>query len=176
MGKTRAPYSEEEKEVALKRILEDGERISVVSRELGISAPTLRQWRDHFLETQKNTNQTVGGAGSLGPDQKLRIIAEYEPMTDDERGSFLRKNGLYDANVQKWRKTCLDALEGKSASPADEKTMAELKEARKQIMILTAESNSLQAVVNERNKVIAELNSIILLQKKTLNLAVAREG
>lgn len=57
---------------------------------------------------------------SFSPAQKLKFLADYEyACSRQERGAFLRANGLYSSLITEWRKQ-RDAgvLEGKKAGKA----------------------------------------------------------
>jgi transposase len=53
---------------------------------------------------------------------KTRIIDEYDAAPQGEKGAILRREGLYDSSVQRWRKQrgqgALTALSGERTVPA----------------------------------------------------------
>ena len=174
MGKTHKPYSEETKAEAIKRLIVDKRPIGDVSKEMGISTPALRKWRDEYLKEHGELKPFGDEVTKLTPEQMFECIVTYEHLTTDEQGAYLRKNGLYYAQMKKWRETCVAAL-GKSNSP-DEKIISDLAESRKLNAEKTAQIKELENTLNDRNKVIAELNSLLLLQKKTLAWTSVRDS
>jgi transposase-like protein len=64
---------------------------------------------------------------------KLKILAEYEAVSKPgEKGAILRREGLYDSSVQRWReqrdKGALRGLSGEQSVPAAEVSKERAKE------------------------------------------------
>jgi len=97
----------------------------------------------------------VGSAGGPRADRprrrrftaayKMEILAEYDKLTDSaERGALLRREGLYQSHIQKWRAArdhgMLAALTDKPAGrPAQGKADAEAARLRRENERLAAE-------------------------------------
>lgn len=73
---SRGRYSAQRKSDAVMRVLR-GELIDVVSREIGVSASTLSDWRDEFIEAGKQSLKSRGPDSAEAQETKLRnIIAD----------------------------------------------------------------------------------------------------
>jgi transposase len=89
---------------------------------------------------------------------KLEILAEYETLTDSgERGALLRREGLYQSHIQKWRAArdhgMLAALTEKPAGrPAQGKADAEAARLRKENERLAAELAKTRAALEIMGK------------------------
>lgn len=97
----------------------------------------------------------------FSPAYKLRIVSEYYSLTEHgARGALLRREGLYQSHVEKWRQ----ARDRGALSPAEaavkEKPSAEAKENRRLVeenARLTAELEKTKAIVDVLGKAYALL-------------------
>jgi hypothetical protein len=65
-------------------------------------------------------------------EEKLRVLVEVSGITEEERGSYLRRNGLYEATLKQWREEALAGLSAKRAHSTDmEVTRAERQQLKK---------------------------------------------
>jgi transposase len=46
-------------------------------------------------------------------EEKLAAILEYERLSQEERGKFLRGKGLHEAHLEKWKKEIIEGLKTK---------------------------------------------------------------
>jgi len=73
---SRGRFSLQRKTDAVMRVLR-GELIDIVSREFGVSASTLSQWRDEFIEGGKQNLKSRGPDSAEAQESKFRnIIAD----------------------------------------------------------------------------------------------------
>ena len=88
--------------------------------------------------------------------EKLKIITVFDACVDAlERGTFLRKNGLYYSSITKWRKE----LEGQKTSDSNVKKQKCMQE-----------NNQLQRENKRLKKQLAQAEAIIEIQKKVSEL------
>jgi hypothetical protein len=56
----------------------------------------------------------LGGKGeSWSAEEKLAALLEYERLSEEERGKYLRGKGLHDAHLERWKKEILEGLKFK---------------------------------------------------------------
>jgi len=85
--------------------------------------------------------------------ERLEAIISYEKLSEEERGAFLRKQGLHEANLEQWKRELVEEAEvgrkTKRGSSAEKKRIKELeKELRK------------------KEKALAETAALLVLKKK----------
>ena len=80
---TRAKVTEEQRGEAALRLIRKEENASTIARELGVSEPTIYQWRDRFL---KAGHQAMGdGRGEQGEVKRLtQDIAERDRIIGEQ--------------------------------------------------------------------------------------------
>jgi transposase len=97
---------------------------------------------------------------AFSPSYKLRIVAEYDSLTDHgARGVLLRREGLYHSHVEQWRRA-RDREASAVKGAARQEASAELKENRRLVQEnarLTAELDKTKAVVDILGKACALL-------------------
>ena len=85
------------------------------------------------------------------PQYKLRILAEYDRLDRDGKGSLLRREGLYTSLISEWRKQRdQGALQGLAAGPGRPSADARDQELAR----LRRENARLQADLSKAHKVI----------------------
>ena len=98
------------------------------------------------------------------PAYKLRILTEYEQLAREDKGAFLRREGLYTALISEWRKQrdrgALQALARPTgrpkADPRDRKVASlEAENAR-----LRAELDKTRQVIEVQGKLFALLDQL----------------
>lgn len=118
------------------------------------------------------TSSDMASSGSGRPERrrftneyKLRIVSEYDAATEDgQRGALLRREGLYDSHVGKWRRAG-DAgrLAPLGTTPPDKALSAAQREnerLRAQVEALSAELDSTKAVLDIVGKASGLLQAI----------------
>jgi len=147
-------YSVEFKKAAVEKLLSRGHRtINEITSEVGISSPTLYQWRDELAN--------VGGMKksfkpqSRSVQEKFKALAEYDLLPAEKRGEYLRKNGLHEENLNEWRKHIEDALSPKSSSKDRQDLIAEQKK-----------NKQLEKEIRRKDKALAEVSALLVLKKK----------
>jgi len=97
-------YSTELKEQIIKKMMPpNNQRVSDISRETGISAPTLYAWKKQY----RAKGFVVPGKKSL-PDRwdaktKLAVVIQTAVMNEAERSVYCREHGLYPEQLDAWK-------------------------------------------------------------------------
>ena len=85
------------------------------------------------------------------PEYKARILAEYERLSDGEKGALLRREGLYSSLISEWRKQAaagaVDGLAKKRGRPG-------VSAKDREIAALQAENERLRKKLETSEKVI----------------------
>jgi transposase len=148
-------YSEEFKQSAVQKLLTRGNRtVTDLTRELGISSPTIYQWRDDFGNVQDMKKST--SPHNRPANEKLKILLEYEGLPLEKRGEFLRKNGIHEENLTEWRSQIETALQPVKKSSQERKELGAEKEKVKK----------LERELHRKDKALAEVSALLILKKK----------
>ena len=150
------------KETMVKRFLENPEsKISIFSKENGIPESCLRDW---IREAQS------GILGSMSKpkhykywalSERFKAIIEYENLSEEEKGKWLRKHALKSERIELWKKELTDTLD--SINPKkDSKENKKIKALEKELKI--------------KNKALAEASNLLFVKKKADILFGKEEG
>lgn len=150
-----ASYSRELKEQIVRKMMPPNpQSVASVSRETGISAPTLYAWKKQF----RNQGYVVPGKPT-SPDRwdakaKLATVIQLALMNEAERSAWCREHGLYVEQVDAW-KQAFEAME-----PADTAAgRTDAAAARRQV-------RQLQKELQRKEKALAEAAALLTLSKK----------
>jgi len=150
-----ASYSSQFKEQAVRRLMPPhSQTVSMVSRDLGVAAPTLYAWKRHF-----ESKGFLVPANSSNPDKwdaksKLAAIIQTASMNEAERSAYCREHGLYPEQLDAWRAGF------ESADVVDEPvSKAAIAAERKKVKQLERE-------LRRKEKALAETAALLTLSKK----------
>lgn len=151
-------YSEERKSSVLKKLLPPNNRSVVgVSKEEGISEPTLYNW----LKQAKERGIPVPGSGKQTedwtPQAKFAVVVETASMSELELSEYCRRKGLYPDQIKRWKEACIQGA--LSAGEQGRQRQAEAKHDRKRIKELERE-------LRRKEKALAETAALLVLRKK----------
>lgn len=146
-------YPIELKKSMVSRFLSDPKQgIVEFSRENGISRSSLRDWirksEMGILDDMGKTNhfkyQTLS--------DKFSAILEYEKQSEEDKGKWLRLNGLKAERLEVWKKelsSSLNTLDDKSLKKAENQQIKKL-----------------ERELARKDKALAEASTLLLLKKK----------
>ena len=151
-------YSEERKAAVLKKLLPpNNESVSTVSREEGISEPTLYNLR---LQAREQ-GLPVPGSGKQTDDwsaeAKFAVLVETATLTEDELSEYCRSKGLYPEQVGSWKALFMEGLQ--LAGNQQHQKHRESKQDKKRIKELERE-------LKRKEKALAEAAALLVLRKK----------
>lgn len=134
-----------------------GSSVSALSAETGVSTSTLYRWRSCSLNggmtTQPAPKQRAKSRGALTPIEKMRMLVEFEDLTPEETGGWLRSHGLHRADLDAWRE---EFVEGTQSAKVRKLKQSWAKEKRR-----------LERELNRKDKALAEAAALLVLAKKT---------
>jgi transposase-like protein len=127
---------------------------TALADEVGIHQPTLSRWlRDArilngTMSHQKKTTQKWTSS------EKLRIVLAASQLKDDELGAFLRREGVHEHHLERWRSAVLAALDEEGAK----KPRGPSPEAKELAIV--------QRDLRRKDKALAEVSALLVLKKK----------
>lgn len=96
---------------------------------------------------------------------KLSVLAEYDAAPDGEKGSILRREGLYSSHVTEWRRArdagSLQALENRARQPKRHPAEVELEKLRRRHQRTEAELTKTRAALDLMGKASALLELLV---------------
>jgi transposase len=150
--------SEEFRKAAVQKYLSRGSRPrDAIAQEVGVSTWSLHQWAKRY-GTSPGMKKSDRRPQDWTAAEKLSAVIAYEGLPTDQRGEFLRSQGLHSEHIEGWKKSMQAGLEpatGKLTS--DER--AERTEDRRKI-------KELERDLNRKNKALAETTALLIRKKK----------
>lgn len=155
--------SEAFKQMAVKRyLLRKNKTVEEVQSELGISPGVLYRWLKKYRGSDKIEDMSRPGKRpqDWSALEKMRACSKFEELSGDLQGEFLRKEGLSSANIELWKKCCLEAL---SSSRDTLLTRSDFNKAQQRI-------KDLERDLHRKNRALAETAALLVLKKKADSL------
>lgn len=119
-------YPLELKESIARRYLTTEVSYRVLADEIGASAWSVRQWVQNLKETGTVTKDLKKRTtDSRTATEKFRLLLEAQALPEDERGAFLRREGLRDGDLERWQQEALSGL-GATEPPGSSRRVREL--------------------------------------------------
>lgn len=163
-----ARYSEEFKTAIINKILSpETTSIRSVAKESALPIGTVLNWlsakgidmeiiNQKLISTSSRNSSTVSSSTvSFSQENKLKIIIETYPMSDEELSAYCRKKGIYSKDIEIWKQEMLDNLDFR-----DKKVLA------KENGDLKVKIRELKAELRCKEKALAESAALLLLKKK----------
>jgi transposase-like protein len=148
-------YSIEFKKAAVEKLLTRGYRtVDQIAKEIGISSPTIYQWKNDFANMGNMKKSSKPQDRSV--NDKLKALTEYNALSEENRGEYLRKNGLYEENINEWLKYAEEAF-------------SSYKKTRKERVSKSSDQKKIKDLEKElrrKDKALAEVSALLILKKK----------
>lgn len=135
-GKVRVMqiFPPEVREAAVQRYLSSDLTLTAVAAQFGTSRYSVSAWvKLAVAETRgevKKPKPHLAAAATEPAERsgadKLRLLLEASGLSEDQLGEFLRREGLRDGDLERFRSEALSGLEGKVHSPQDRRQIQEL--------------------------------------------------
>jgi transposase len=98
------------------------------------------------------------------PAYKLRILTEYEQLAREDKGAFLRREGLYTALISEWRKQrdrgAFQALARPTGRPKADVRDKQIATLQSQVARLQGELDTTRQVIEVQGKLFALLDQL----------------
>jgi transposase len=152
-------YSEAFKTKMVQKMLA-GRSANSIAQEVGVNQPTLSKWlRDARTMTSvpKRGGEPESGKAGRRPEdwsaeEKLEVVLQAQGLGEAELGEFLRRRGVHEEQLGRWRETALESLKaGRRGSPkaGEAKRIKEL-----------------ERELRRKEKALAEAAALLVLRKK----------
>ena len=134
-----------------------------LARRVGVSDSTLSRWRREAMvagmtksgdESSKSENRSRRPQ-DWSAEQRLWAVTEASKLSEEELGAFLRREGLRMADLKRWRKALLEALDPQAEKQARKRRRAHSKRIRE-----------LKKELDRKEKALAETAALLALKKK----------
>ena len=137
-----------------------GMSANALSAEVGINQPTLSRWLREARtvpgmsksKTSREQKRIPSSPKNWSAEEKCRVVAESQPLSDDDLGAFLRKEGVHLAQLEEWAEAMYSSL---TAPKKPRTASAETKRIKK-----------LEKELRRKDKALAEAAALLILQKK----------
>jgi hypothetical protein len=146
---------------------------TALSREVGISQPTLSRW----LREAGRLSGVSDSKPSAAPErperrpedwtskEKVQAVIESAHLDEGDLGVWLRQKGLKSEHLRRWREAMEDGADALFTPPAPRMAAAERKEVKR-----------LEAELRRKDKALAETAALLVLQGKVQALLEERDG
>jgi transposase-like protein len=149
-------------------VMPGGPSATTLSREVGISQPTLSRWLREAATLQSVTKRRKPPSAlptrtaspqrpeDRNAEEKLRLVLEASAVPEAELGEFMRRHGLHEADLTAWREMALGALGGTQAPSSRSGDARRVRELEKEL--------------RRKDKALAETAALLVLQKKARSI------
>ena len=169
MPKTYSP--DFRKDMILKLTSPRGPSINELAAKAGVAESTLSRWLREATTVRRTMSDEQQSGGrpprarrpeDVSPEDKLRILREAARLDGSELGAFLRREGVHEADLERWRsmadEAALAALAGRRQRSAEQKRLRKL-----------------ESELRRKDKALAEAAALLVLEKKIQALWGDRE-
>jgi len=145
-----ARYGQAFRERAVARLLPpESSAVETVSGEMGVSVATLERWRAEALSMPVSTRTWTAVA-------RLEAVIATAAMDEAGKSAWCREQGLYPAELERWRQGATAALaEPEEARASPQQT----RQSQRRIKALERE-------LKRKDKALAETAALLVLSKK----------
>ena len=151
-------YSLERKEAVLKKMLPPNQRsIPVLSKEEGISEPTLYAWRSAARKEGRLMPDSKNTPTGWSSRDKFSAVVETASLSQAELAEYWRSKGIHTSQLESWREACMQANDWERESNA------QLKSATK---AADKKTKTLERELARKEKALAEAAALLVLRGK----------
>ena len=99
------------KAMVIKMSAPEAQSATSLAEETGVSQSTLSRWlRSYATVRVEGESMKQRRPQDWSAEEKLEALLEYERISEQQRGEFLRGKGLHEATLEKWKKEMLEGL------------------------------------------------------------------
>lgn len=144
-------YSQEFQRLAVAKYLSRGSRsVREVTTELGIPYTYIYTWVNSHCDEDLQMRPIMRSPGSIPAHERLKLVFEYEALSEVDKGEFLRRQGLTSDLLGEWKQAMVESLASREATDSD----------------LRKENKRLEKELKRKDKALAEAAALLVLQKK----------
>jgi transposase len=148
-------YSEDFKRAAVVRMsMPGGPSATLLSKELGVSQSSLSSWlRERATLGVNGAQMKQRRVEDWTAEEKVAAVVDFEKLSEDQRGTFLREKGLHEATVGRWKAEIIEGMKLKPFSQGKKDPQ------QKRIAALERE-------LRRKEAALAEAAALLVLKKK----------
>lgn len=155
-------YTEGFKKTMVQKLLTPGGKgVKELSEEIGVCTQTLYNWRDRFSNVPYSA-KIPKSPRKWTIKEKYSAILASSNLSEKEYGQWLRETGLHSEHIEIWKKE----IEETMSSPKD----------KEEIKLLKLKNKELGKELLRKEKALAEMAALLILQKKTAAILAEREN
>lgn len=148
-------HSHELKDALIKKMMPPmNQSVAAISRESGISKPTLYAWKHDAQSSGLVIPARISSADQWDAKARLAVLMETALMNEAERSVYCREKGLYPEQLDAWKASFEGADAGHTSA-----SKAELALERKR-------SRALEKELLRKDRALAETAALLTLSKK----------
>jgi transposase len=152
-------YSAEFKKVVVQKYFSRGNRsLEDLSAELNVATSTIYSWvkKHKKYATNIDMKDTPKRPQDWAPDEKIRAFFDYENLSVEQQGEFIRKKGLHSTHISEWKKLCITALASRRSDIAS----------RDELNAAVRRIKELECDLLRKDRALAETTALLVLKKK----------
>ncbi len=151
-------YTQEFKDQMVGKLMPpNAQSVAQVSRDTGVSEPTLYSWRNQYRAEGKAVPADPSNPESWGGENKLAVVIETAALNEHELSEYCRRKGLYAEQIGRWREAAIAGTETDNHQRQAERQ--ELQQERRK-------SRELEKELHRKEKALAEVAALLVLKKK----------
>ena len=152
-------YDTELKSSLLARLLPpNSEPVPRVAKSTGIPRNTLHGWL-HAHRKKNGIKAKTDKSSEPSTQEKFAVVLKCATMTEIELSGYCREQGLYPEQVEQWRLQCELANATTPSLPEEQQNQKKWQALKKDHQKLTSE-------LQRKEKALAEMAALLVLQKK----------
>ena len=152
-------HSEGFRKAAVQKFLNRGSRqVKAVAREIGVTPWSLYQWSRRYA-ISPGMNKQDRRPQDWSATEKWKAVIEFEGLSPEKRGEYLRREGLHSEHIEAWKKSMQAGLEQPGKGKKSQSERAEMSE-------LKAENKELKRDLHRKDRALAETTALLVLKKK----------
>ena len=152
----REQRTEEFRKAAVLKYHSRGNRtVEEVARVVGVSSWSLYQWSKRYGKAEGM--KTARRPAERSAQEKLKAVIEFEGLTEDKQGEYLRREGLHSDHIEGWKKRMEAGLEAGGGLSVVSRT--ERSQDKQRIKELEKEPH-------RKERALAETAALLVLKKK----------
>lgn len=159
-------YSEEFRSSVAARLLPpNNARIADIVKETGVPKDTLYDWRARYRNKQGLSPSSCKSSNQCSADDKLAVIIETATLNETELSEYCRCKGLYPVQIKSWKTSMVQGLMSEPSKVDREQNQKQTKTIQR-----------LEKDLARKEKALAEVAALLVLQKKFQSLMEASEA
>ena len=130
----RVVTTNEVRAAAVQKYLGSGLSMASVGKQFGVSRYVVAYWVKQAQElgvskkSPRDQQPPAEATDQRSAEEKLRLLIEASRLSEEDLGEFLRREGLRDGDLERFRAEAMGGLSGRVHSEADRRRIHELEQ------------------------------------------------